>query len=957
MEYVEGLDLARRVKAKGPLPIRHACYFVHQAALGLQHAHEAGIVHRDIKPGNLMLTYAEGKAIVKVLDFGLAKAGLEQKVLDVVSAGADHESAGAGLLTQAGQLLGTPDFIAPEQITDAQCADVRADVYSLGCTLYYLLSGRPPFPAAKLHDVLLSHQSTDARLLNLLRPEIPTELAAVVAKMMAKEADRRYQTPSDVAKALVPFFAQQSAHTVSSNPGTDPVVASVAGRPAAEPTRVETQAVVASVVAPAVAPAVDGGPGTESNLDERKQSEKQSAGVADAPQPVRVRASWLRPALVVAVSLATMLVVGTIIVVTRLRSKSDTPVETVASTEPERGLQIPPVEIPSPSPDVSTPDQNDTPIPAPLEKPPEPPSPLVAGPPPTPAPAPPTVVADVETPKRIETPPVRHLSELGQPVQRAIREGVRFLKNQQRADGSWADVENEARTGTTSLITLALLTTGESPESPPVRKALEYLRGYGPSQLHSTYAVALQTMVFAAAEPDRDRLQMAANVQWLTRAQIKPGDAVYWPGSWTYSDSRRTRPGDNSNTQFALLGLFAASEVGVPVDPVIWELSRYHWERSQRRDGSWAYTPDASTSSASMTCAGISALIMTRQGSLRAPGQEPAKKQSKVKVPKPKQGRRNVQASEFLDGDAIHNCGNGGYGRNLQAGIEWLANHFQVGQNFGSGQQWKLYYLYGLERVGRLAGVRFLGQNDWYLLGAEELVHEQNRLGGFWTGALFESDKVLATSLALLFLAKGRASVLINKLSHGRYRDWNNDPDDIRNIVGVVSRDWKTLLTWQVVDSTKAKVSELLQAPIVFFNGHRSPDFSPLACERLRKYVEKGGFIFADACCGSQEFDQGFKKLIKQIFPEEEYKLRQLSNDHPVWRAKHQLTPDLHPLWGIDNGRRTVVIYSPQDLSCYWNQAAQSPINPAVTNSIKIGQNVIDLVTSGKPPPDKLFVE
>ena len=206
-----------------------------------------------------------------------------------------------------------------------------------------------------------------------------------------------------------------------------------------------------------------------------------------------------------------------------------------------------------------------------------------------------------------------------------------------------------------------------------------------------------------------------------------------------------------------------------------------------------------------------------------------------------------------------------------------------------------------------------------------------------------------------MFLAKGRATVLINKLNHGRDKDWNNDPDDVRNIVGVVSRDWKTLVNWQVLDPDIASVSELLQAPIVYFNGHEAPEFSQLACERLRKYVEKGGFIFAEACCGSREFGDGFKQSIKQIFPEEEYTLKPLSADHPVWRAKHPLTPDQHPLWGIDNGRRTVVIYSPQDLSCYWNQAAQSPANPAFVNSIKIGQNVIDHVTNRTLPPDKLY--
>ena len=165
MEYVDGLDLARMVKTKGPLPIVNACYFIQQAALGLQHAHERGMVHRDIKPANLILARDGKKAIVKVLDFGLAKVTSEGQ-------------ADSGL-TREGQMLGTPDFIAPEQIRDAQSADIRADIYSLGCTLYYLLSGGPPFRGHHLWDLYQAHFSTEAGPLNLVRPEVPVELAAV----------------------------------------------------------------------------------------------------------------------------------------------------------------------------------------------------------------------------------------------------------------------------------------------------------------------------------------------------------------------------------------------------------------------------------------------------------------------------------------------------------------------------------------------------------------------------------------------------------------------------------------------------------------------------------------------------------------------------------------------------------------------------------------------------------
>ncbi len=204
MEYVEGLDLAAKVKSQGPLPVAHACYFIHQAALGLQHALERGMVHRDIKPANLILARDGKKAIVKVLDFGLAK---------VTSEGQTDSN-----LTREGQMLGTPDYIAPEQIRNAQSADIRADIYSLGCTFYYLLTGGPPFRGDHLWDVYQAHFSMDASPLNLVRPEVPAELAAVAAKMMAKEPARRFQTPGEVARALMPFFKKGDAASTVPEP-------------------------------------------------------------------------------------------------------------------------------------------------------------------------------------------------------------------------------------------------------------------------------------------------------------------------------------------------------------------------------------------------------------------------------------------------------------------------------------------------------------------------------------------------------------------------------------------------------------------------------------------------------------------------------------------------------------------------------------------------------------------
>jgi serine/threonine protein kinase/WD40 repeat protein len=193
MEYAGPESLADVLKARGrPLPVAVACYYIQQAALGLQHAFEKQMVHRDIKPQNLMLSRDSHKHIVKILDFGLAKV-LRENQTD------------AGL-TREGMMIGTPTYIAPEQIQHAAQADIRADIYSLGCTLYHLLSGRPPFEEPSHIEMLQAQRSKTAQPLNLVRPEVPAELAVVVRKMLAKDPAKRYQTPIEVAQALAPFI-------------------------------------------------------------------------------------------------------------------------------------------------------------------------------------------------------------------------------------------------------------------------------------------------------------------------------------------------------------------------------------------------------------------------------------------------------------------------------------------------------------------------------------------------------------------------------------------------------------------------------------------------------------------------------------------------------------------------------------------------------------------------------
>lgn len=206
MEFVEGTDLSKLVKDKGPLPVYMACHFIGQAALGLQHAHEKGMVHRDIKPANLLLSK---KGVVKVLDMGLARL---QNI--------DGDTA-ANDLTKTGTVVGTPDYLAPEQARNSRGVDVRADLYSLGCTFYFLLTGRPPFHGEHLTEVLLQHQTDPPPSLDKFRKDVPPGVQAIVSKLLAKKPDERFQTPAELAAALKPFTVKgaETSRAIQVAPG------------------------------------------------------------------------------------------------------------------------------------------------------------------------------------------------------------------------------------------------------------------------------------------------------------------------------------------------------------------------------------------------------------------------------------------------------------------------------------------------------------------------------------------------------------------------------------------------------------------------------------------------------------------------------------------------------------------------------------------------------------------
>lgn len=206
MEYIEGKDLHHLVKEKGPLPFQTAADYVRQAADGLQHAHKAGLVHRDVKPANLLVDH---RKVIKVLDLGVSRLDVD-----------DDEQAARG---HCQGIVGTADYLAPEQATECHTVDGRADLYSLGCTLYFLLTGHPPFAKGTIAQRMLAHQMQEPPPIYEDRPNAPVGLVEICQKMMSKKPEDRYASASEVSKALVEWTKSYTAS------GEDPMAPG--GRP------------------------------------------------------------------------------------------------------------------------------------------------------------------------------------------------------------------------------------------------------------------------------------------------------------------------------------------------------------------------------------------------------------------------------------------------------------------------------------------------------------------------------------------------------------------------------------------------------------------------------------------------------------------------------------------------------------------------------------------------------
>lgn len=497
--------------------------------------------------------------------------------------------------------------------------------------------------------------------------------------------------------------------------------------------------------------------------------------------------------------------------------------------------------------------------------------------------------------------PAARADVTGDDVRRAVRRAVDVLRARQLQDGSWP--EKYYPGGESALVTLALLQAGAKPDDPAVRRAVSFLRDVPDEH---TYVVALKIMVLGAVDPAGQRAAIADSANWLIHAQNRSGLWNYTPAGERF---------DHSNSQFALLGLNAAADAGFSVPQGVWQKAQEAVLKSQLRDGGWSYQAGG-ISYGSMTAAGVADLLIL--GHLIQAGRE--------------HGFRN---------GAAPGCGTYRLNRPLASGMTWLSKNFVATSNPRREGPFLYYWLYAAERVGMLSGQRFFGPHDWYREGAAHLVRSQGR-SGLW------SDDLSNTAFAVLYLAKGHKALVVQKLQWSDDDAWSPDRHDVEHLADFLGDRLGEPVAWQTV-RLDAPLEEWLAAPLLYFQGHTFPRFSEAQKTKLHEFIERGGTILAEACCGRDEFRKGFEVFTQETF--REAPLRELGDEHPVFHALFDVSSN--GLMGIDLGCRTSVLYSPNDLSCLWEQAN---IPEQSENALRLGANIAAYVTGRRPLRDRLDV-
>ena len=377
-------------------------------------------------------------------------------------------------------------------------------------------------------------------------------------------------------------------------------------------------------------------------------------------------------------------------------------------------------------------------------------------------------------------------------------------------------------------------------------------------------------------------------------------------------------------------------------------------------------------------------------------------------------GMGNDQSEQNLDTrtGVAANCGVYSESTPIAQGMNWISTYFDFEVFEKMLGKSDMYNFYGIERLGRLSGQRFIGDHDWYREGCERLARMTHPSGrgsiNSGKGLVEEIDKddLLPTAFALLFLSKGRTPILLSKFAWGKITEkgkgafvedggpdpgvvnWNRKHNDARHMVEFSTKEiFKgTPLAWQVYDirrrdfgaepakglsgddKIREEVAILLQSPILYMNGHGRLTFVGLAKEPLsipeqiiKRYIEEGGFLIGEACCGDKEFADSFLKLMKRLFPENDF--RQLPKEHAIWTMMPGVTPaDFPDLMGLERGCRTVAVFSPSPLAGYWEEQRFMPAdgkNPKNRGeqAYCLSRNIIAYATGLELPKPRLTIQ
>ena len=507
-------------------------------------------------------------------------------------------------------------------------------------------------------------------------------------------------------------------------------------------------------------------------------------------------------------------------------------------------------------------------------------------------------------------------------IQGAIRDGCRHILSTQRPDG--AIVLNDRLfgpgrvkgskvfpVGVTALGVLALQhaephLTGDLAAKTriAINKSMGWLSQQRPELM--TYSAGMAVDALCMDGPTKRRRLINTYATLLVISQNTTG---YNRGFWGYrllTPTRQGRPSksalpllaegkaDHSNTQLAVLGLLHASRAGFQVPKSTWRELRKHYIRVQKPDGGWHYGWEkgkrGSYATLTLVCT-ISLMI----------------------------------CDEMLAEGDRHQCKMIPESPAVLKGREWIARNMDI-------PALDTYGMYALERYGILSGYGDIAGKDWFNEGARALLR-----GRLYRCPQVTGSQGVGTAFAVLFLSRGLEPIIINKLKHRG--DWNNDRYDIKHLVEYISTRFQKPVQWRIV-TLEADVDFLLRVPILYFNGHEALEFTDAEKRKLKAYVEKGGTIFAMACCGKKPFDASFRALVDELWPDNA--LQDLPKTHAIFTNPRPLTsrPKLLGMAMKGGQGRLGVIYSPHDMCCRWHKGDRRA-NPV----FDVGANLYFYVT------------